>query len=174
MAASDTAAQTPKVSRMRRLPFDNAVVRSSKLGCEAESCGTASISATRSPSPSSATARLAPTMPPPTMAMSKVSLTRRTPDARSPPGSSPAPPVSTSGSARGHQHVILDANADVPEFLRKARRRSNVDAGLDGQGHSRLQHPPFAAHFVVADVVHIEAQPVPGAMIEELAGRPSL
>ncbi len=32
---------------MRRLPFDSAVVRSSKLGCDAESCGTASISATR-------------------------------------------------------------------------------------------------------------------------------
>ena len=28
---------------MRRLPFDNAVVRSSKLGCAAASCGTASI-----------------------------------------------------------------------------------------------------------------------------------
>ena len=55
---------------MRRLPFDNAVVRSSKLGCAAASCGTASMSAVRTPSPSSATARLAPTMPPPTMAMS--------------------------------------------------------------------------------------------------------
>ena len=34
---------------MRRLPFDSAVVRSSKLGCEAASCATASISAMVSP-----------------------------------------------------------------------------------------------------------------------------
>jgi len=62
---------------MRRLPLDSAVVRSSKLGCEAESCGTASISATFTLKLSSATARLAPTMPPPTIAMSNVSITRR-------------------------------------------------------------------------------------------------
>ena len=45
VAAAATAGQTPRVSRMRRLPFDNAVVRSSKLGCDAASCGTASMSA---------------------------------------------------------------------------------------------------------------------------------
>ena len=60
VAADDTLGQTPKVSSMRRLPLDNAVVRSSKLGCNAESWGMASINAMRAPRPPSATPRLAP------------------------------------------------------------------------------------------------------------------
>src|SRR5579864_4552372 len=73
MAVADDArpGHTPRVSRMRRLPFDSAVVRSSKLGWAALPGGTDSTSATVSPSGANATARLAPTMPPPAMAMSQ-------------------------------------------------------------------------------------------------------
>src|ERR1700722_6329651 len=74
VADEDTAAQTPRVSRIRRLPSDIAVVRSSKLGCACVPSGTASTSATFKPSGANATARLAPTMPPPTMVMSKSSV----------------------------------------------------------------------------------------------------
>ena len=46
-------------------------------------------------------------------------------------------------------------------------RGPDVDPGLDGKRHARLEHPPFAAHLVVTHIVHIEAQPVAGAMAEE-------
>jgi len=48
----------------------------------AASCGTASMSAIRTPVHSSATARMAPTIPPPTMAISTLSLMRPTPGVR--------------------------------------------------------------------------------------------
>ena len=52
-----------------------------------------------------------------------------------------------------------------------ARRRSDVDARLDGEHHARFQHAPFAADLVVADIMHVEAEPVPGAMAEKLQVR---
>src|ERR1700694_1454709 len=72
------------------------------------------------------------------------------------------------GAIGGYQHLILDANADVPELLRYSRRRSNVNPRLDGEHHPRLQYPPLAADFVIADVMHVQTQPMPGAMTEEL------
>ena len=71
------------------------------------------------------------------------------------------------GSVVGHEHIVLDANADVPELLGYARRGANIDARLDGERHAGLEHSPFPAHLVVADVVHIETQPVAGAMVEK-------
>jgi hypothetical protein len=61
---------TPSVSKIWRVPLPSAVVRSSKLGCEAESGGMLSISSTRNAVSRSASAKLAPTMPPPTMTTS--------------------------------------------------------------------------------------------------------
>src|SRR5690242_789789 len=55
---------------MRRLALPRAVVRSSKLGCAAESGATLSMSCTRTPVPDRPRARLAPTSPPPTIATS--------------------------------------------------------------------------------------------------------
>ncbi len=69
-ACAARCGHTPSVSKMRRLPLPSALVRSSKLGWEAASLATASISATRFPVPLSASARLAPTRPPPTIATS--------------------------------------------------------------------------------------------------------
>ncbi|MBW8890617.1 MAG: hypothetical protein JF616_22935 [Fibrobacteres bacterium] len=61
---------TPSVSKIWRDPLPSAVVRSSKLGCTPESGGTPSMSSTRSAVSRSASAKLAPTMPPPTMTTS--------------------------------------------------------------------------------------------------------
>ena len=47
--------------------------------------------------------------------------------------------------------------------------RRDVEARLDRQHHPRLQHPPLLAELVVADVVHVHAQPVAGAVHVELA-----
>src|SRR5262245_53021630 len=62
--------QTPSDSKICRDPLPSAVVRSSKLGWEAESGGTPSMSRVRNRVARSASAKLAPTMPPPTMATS--------------------------------------------------------------------------------------------------------
>ena len=70
-AASDAIADhTPRLSKIWREPLPSAVVRSSKLGCAAESGGTLSMSRVRSFVSRKASAKLAPTMPPPTMATS--------------------------------------------------------------------------------------------------------
>ena len=47
------------------------------------------------------------------------------------------------------------------------RRGPNVDSRFDGQRHARLQHAPLAADFVVAHIVHIQPEPMAGAMIEK-------
>jgi hypothetical protein len=72
--AADSAAissHTPSDWNIWRDPLPSAVVRSSKLGCDAESGGTPSMSVTRRPVPPNASAKLAPTMPPPTIATSQ-------------------------------------------------------------------------------------------------------
>ncbi len=69
--------------------------------------------------------------------------------------------------ARGlrDDHVVLDADADAAPLLRhRAVVGRDVDARLHGQHHAGLQHAPLAADLVVADVVHVEPQPVPGTV----------
>jgi hypothetical protein len=69
-ACGANSGQTPSVSKTRRLPLPSAVVRSSKLGWSRASGTCASTTSTLRDVPANASARLAPTMPPPTMAMS--------------------------------------------------------------------------------------------------------
>ncbi len=64
--------QTPSVSKIRRLALPSAVVRSSKLGWERESGAVPSISSVERPVSDSASARLPPTIPPPTITTSYV------------------------------------------------------------------------------------------------------
>ena len=78
--------------------------------------------------------------------------------------------MSTSAPRARHRDVVFDADADAAEALRHAARAGrDVDAGLDGHHHARLQHAPLVADLVVADVVHIHAEPVAGPVHEELA-----
>src|SRR5580658_8516202 len=175
-AAGASAGHRPRPAKMRRLALPSAVVRSSKLGCALLSAAMLSTSSTRRRLPLSASARLAPTMPPPMMARSKSLLL-----ARVTAGSSGARHqrfdlirvfgdacTQYLGATLGHDDVVLDADADVAEALRHpARAGRQVNARLDGQHHAGLEHAPLIAHFVVADVVDVEAEPVTGAMHEE-------
>src|SRR6056297_88766 len=169
VAVSAMAGHRPIAVKARWLARDSAVERSSKLGWEAAPGSTGSTTATRRPSGASARARLAPTMPPPAMMMSYRSVT-----------------VSSRRHERldlvrvlrqtlrqhvrgvpGHGHVVLDANADTRIAFRYAALRRDVDARLHGGDHAGLQHPPFVAHLVIADVVHVHADPVTRAVHEE-------
>src|SRR5471032_2002058 len=168
--------QTPSVSRMRRAPLPSAVVRSSKLGWSALWASTASISVTVSGVSCSASARLAPTMPPPTIATSQrctMSFMREASCGRH----------ERFDLVRGFRHiarkhltagardcdVVLDAHADIPETPRHAAGAGgDVNARLDRQHHAGLEHAPFIADLVVADVVHVHTEPVAGAVHEEL------
>src|SRR5579859_3593247 len=178
-ASAAIGSQTPSPSKMRRLALPSAVVRSSKLGWAPAPKGTASMSSSRAPAPARPAARLAPTMPPPTMATST---------------------ASASGAAAGlmgarstvrhhrfdllrilrragaedlraaprHQDVVLDADADIAEAPRHAARaRRQVDTRLHRERHARLEYAPCVADLVVAHVVHIEPEPVAGAVHEE-------
>src|SRR5688572_16103071 len=118
--------QTPSASKMRRLALPSAVVRSSKLGCAPAPGATLSMRMVDSPVFPSATARLAPTIPPPTMATSKFAT------------SGPCSAMSHHcldlvrvfrclrgqhlvPGARDH-HIVLDADADPAEPLGHAAR----------------------------------------------------
>src|SRR5215472_3629987 len=184
-ASGAIASQTDRPSKIRRLALPRAVVRSSKLGWALVPKGTASMSSARTPVPMSPAARLAPTMPPPTMATSTSSGYRGVVSLMSFEVWTP--------SALGHhgldllgilrraraehlrpalrdQHVVLNADADVAEAPRHAARaRRQVDPRLDGECHARLEHPPLLADLIVTDVVHVEPEPVPGAMHEVAA-----
>ena len=65
----------------------------------------------------------------------------------------------------GHYHVVLDAHANATPFLcHSLVVRGNIDTRLHGQGHAHFQHAPFTAHFVLAHIMHIHAQPVAGTV----------
>src|SRR5690349_11997928 len=164
-ASASMACHTPRLSKICREPLPSAVVRSSKLGCAAESGGTPSMSKVRSFVARSASAKLAPTMPPPTITTSHC-FTERIPCAG---GHATGEHLA---AVAGHDHVVLDADADALELLRGAGgSRGDVDARLDGERHARFEHAPLVADLVVADVVHVHAQPMAGAVHEVLLVR---
>src|SRR6056297_1512916 len=131
----------------------------------------------RRPVPPRDAARPAPTIPPPTTSTSKPS------DPAFRPGAAAMALAPRSG-AGGHQrlhlrdrlgrvggehlaavlgdrHVVLDADADVPPLPGDALAATgNVDAGLHGEHHARLEQPPLAVDLVVPHVLHVHAEPV--------------
>src|SRR5688572_18117732 len=168
--------QTPSDSKIWREPLPSAVVRSSKLGWRAESGGTPSTSNTRNFVVRNASAKLAPTMPPPTMTTSHSFMAGCSCHRRHEPfdflnGLRDAAGQHLAAIARDH-HVVFDADADAVIFPGDAGSPGrDVDAGLDGQRHAGLEHAPLVADLVVTDVVHVHAQPMAGAVHEELAIR---
>src|SRR5262249_39456444 len=123
MAAASAArrSQTPSPSNMRRLAFPKAVVRSSKLGWVAEPGAMPSTRSVERPVPDIATARLAPTMPPPMIATSTcvADIGRITPGHD---GFDRVHGLWRVGSqylnaGSGDQHIVLYANADVTHSL---------------------------------------------------------
>src|ERR1700694_678030 len=74
-------------------------------------------------------------------------------------------------AAFGDQDVVLDADADVVQRFRHIVGGTDIEAWLDGQDHARGKRAPLARALVIAGIVHVEAQPVPGAVhIEALVG----
>ena len=69
----------------------------------------------------------------------------------------------------GHQRVVLDADADVVEARIDVFSWPDVTTRLEGQHHAGPQRTPLTRKLVVAGVVHVEAQPVPGAVHVEAA-----
>src|SRR5690606_8868384 len=77
-------------------------------------------------------------------------------------------------AAPGDRHVVLDADADAAPFRGHAGVVvGDVQARLDGELHARLQQPRLAVDAVVAHVVHVQAEPVPGlvAVVALVAAR---
>src|SRR3990167_1911867 len=64
-------------------------------------------------------------------------------------------------------HLVLAVLAQVEGRARA--RRVHVEAGLDGQDHAGLEPARLPLDLVGADVVDVHAEPVPGAVHEELA-----
>src|SRR5665213_1300315 len=143
---------------MRRLALPSAVVRSSKLGCTCDPGAMPSTSIVTIPVPASATARLAPTMPPPMMATSTlVAGTGLMGIGRSAPRHHGFDGVRILGCMR-RQHldtcsrnddVVLDANTDVVHPLGHTPcARRNVNARLDRHDHPWLEHTPLVPDLV--------------------------
>src|SRR5258706_3652108 len=161
MAVSDC--HTPRRSRISRLPYDSAIVRASSTttarGCD-------SSNATLKPLSRSPSASAAPIRPPPATTMSYGSATHQRFDF-------------SDGfrrrlrqhfvAGRCHQHVVLDTNADVGKRLGHPFAGANVASRLDCQHHAGLEFAPPAVTLVLAGVMHIETEPMSGAMhIESL------
>src|SRR6187549_3474875 len=143
-ASPDIAGHTPRVSNICREPLPRAVVRSSKLGCAAESGGTLSMSSTRRDVEHSASAKLAPTMPPPTITTSHSFIGGRSRDRSHEPLDVDGFLGATLGedftTLARHHDVVFDADADAMEFLRRARRTGgHVDARLDRERHAGFE-----------------------------------
>src|SRR4029077_6275183 len=170
--------QQPRLSKMRRLAWPSAVVRSSKLGWPLRPKGALSTRSSRTPVPASAAARLAPTRPPPMIATSTsrggaaAGRVMRL-GARSAARHEGLDLIGILGCARGehlrfasrHPHVVFDADADIAEALgAPPGTGGQIDPRLDGHPHARLEHPPLIAHLVVADVVHVHAEPLARAV----------
>src|SRR5450755_1620872 len=104
-----------------------------------ESARSASVSATEWPLPSSARASAAPTGPPPAISMSTASGIAHqgfyVGDALRRFGANDLAAVV------GHQHIVLDAHADIPVGFRHVIRGTNVAAGLDGEHHACRERP---------------------------------
>src|SRR5262245_26661503 len=64
-------------------------------------------------------------------------------------------------------HLLLAVLAEVEGHA--LARGVDVDPGLDREDHAGLEGAGLPAHAVVADIVHVHAEPVPGAVHEELA-----
>src|SRR4249919_481414 len=61
------------------------------------------------------------------------------------------------------EDVVLGADADAaPPGMDRLVVRRDIEAGLDGEHHSRLEQPRFAVDAVLADVVDVESKPVTG------------
>src|SRR5580765_331617 len=174
--------------RICRLPCDSAMARGS---CAACSSGLASISVMRAagmPRFCSRAAMLRPTGPAPQMMMSWSGADS---------GAVALSGCMARASGRSHQRfdirhlardgagqdvaavrrdmrVVFDADADVPVFFRDACCWTHVDAWLDREYHAGLQCAPgFVAVAagriaILADVMHIHAQPVAGTVHVEL------
>ena len=67
----------------------------------------------------------------------------------------------------GHDQVVFDPDPDAYMILRDPgtlERAGEVQARLDGENHSRLQHSPITTNFVIANIVYIHTQPMTGTM----------
>src|SRR5690606_25589706 len=75
----------------------------------------------------------------------------------------------------GHDDIVFDTNANVPPTSgHPFGTWRNVNAGLNGHHHTRLERTPFAAHAIVTDIVNVHAQPVSRSMHEKAAVFPVL
>src|SRR5688500_266985 len=70
----------------------------------------------------------------------------------------------------GHHDVVFDAHADALPARRHALAAGrDVEPGLEREHHTRLEQAEFAVDAVVADVVHVEAEPMAGLVHVEAA-----
>ena len=68
----------------------------------------------------------------------------------------------------GYHHIVLNADPDAsPLLVHAVVVRRHIESRFHGQCHSRLQLPPLVLHPIVAHIMHIQTQPVTGAMHEE-------
>src|SRR6266480_2478435 len=154
----------PTRSRINRLAYESAIGRN-EVAKEL-----LSKTATRSPVPSSARARVQPTGPAPWMrtSVSGAGIAHQRLDVIDALGRFGG---NHFAAALGDEDVVLDADADVVQRLWHIVGGTDVEAGLDRQHHARREAAPLSRALVIAGIVHVEAQPVPGAVhIEALVG----
>src|SRR5437660_734185 len=154
----------PTRSRINRLAYDSAIGRNEVVK------EVLSKTATRSPGPSRAKASVQPTGPAPWMrtSVSGAGIAHQRLDVIDALGRFGG---NHFAAALGDEDVVLDADADVVQRLWHIVGGTDVETGLDRQHHARREAAPLSRALVIAGIVHVEAQPVSGAVhIEALVG----
>src|SRR5690242_8076003 len=152
-----TELHAPRRSRMRRLPWESAIGRSATSASSA-------ILATDIALSDNASASALPTGPPPAIATSTSASSAAANERLDVANRFRRGRRQYVAAGGGHDDVVLDANAGVPELPGDTVARPDIAARLDGQGHARFEATPFAARFVFSGVVNVQTQPVPGTV----------
>src|SRR5881392_42854 len=154
----------PIRSRISRLAYDSAIGRNEAAR------EVLSKTATRSRVPRSARASVQPTGPAPWMrtSISGAGIAHQRLDVL---GALRRFGGNHLAAALGNEDVVLDTDADVVQRLWHIVGGTDIEAGLYRQHHARREAAPLSRALVIAGIVHVEAQPVPGAVhIEALVG----
>ena len=76
------------------------------------------------------------------------------------------------GAGGGDDDIIFDADADAfPLRVDAGFVGRDVEAGFDGDDHAGFEDARFVVDAIVADIVHVEPEPVAGLVhVEALVG----
>src|SRR5471032_1686066 len=173
VAISASADNSPIRANCWQVPCASAIERASNPGWRWPVSDDASTKCTGSwpcVSAETASASVAPVIPPPTIIM-LILFTGRRHQSFNIIGLFHHVAGEDFDPVFGDQHVVFDTNTNAAVLLWHISIRRNVQAWFHGDHHARLQCPGAIDGAVMADIVYVQPQPVGQTVHEERAMR---